>query len=298
MGLIEDLQKVCDSNLLLRNYPMKKHTSLGVGGNAKYFIAVDSLYLLNNLLFIAKKRRIPYKVIGAGSNLLVSDNGYDGLIISTVKLNDVFFKREYVRAMAGATLSKLGKFNLDHNLTGMERLQKIPATVGGAVVMNAGAFGKTISDYIVEVETLSDGKIKRYYKDECKFSYRTSRFKGKKETIVSATFSFENAEREIIEAGNKTYADLREETQPKGKSCGSVFKNPIAQPAGVLIEKAGLKGYAVGGAFVSDKHANFILTNSNVRASDVYKLILHIKEKVNNDFGIILEEEVEYLGDF
>ncbi len=298
MGLKQEVQDFYTSKIIVYDQPMKKHTSLGVGGNAKYFAKADSLYTLNSLITTAKKYKLPFKVIGAGSNILVSDKGFDGLIISTVNLTDVFFKRDYVKAMAGATLNKLFKFSLEHNLTGMEALSGIPATVGGAVVMNAGAFGHSISDNLVEVETIKDGKICKYLKEECKFSYRTSRFIKSRETVVSATFCFSECERELIKAGHKSFSEIRAEIQPKGKTCGSVFKNPKPFIAGMLIEKAGLKGYTIGGATISEKHANFILNTANAKAQDVYNLILHIKQKVKEVFGVDLTEEVVYLGEF
>ncbi len=278
--------------------PMKKHTGYGVGGIAKYYAKVDTLYSLNLLLNLAKQYRVKHKVIGNGTNVLVSDHGFDGIIIDTKDLNDVFLKRENVKAMAGATLDKLIRFNLEHKFGGLEALSGIPATIGGAVIMNAGAFGHNISDYILTVETLHNGKIKIYDKDECKFAYRTSRFLHKKEIIVSATFSFPSMDRELILSGIKSYAEIRKSIQPQGKSCGSVFINPKPLFAGALIEKAGLKGYAIGGAKVSEKHANFILTSSKATAKDVYRLIQEIKQKVKDAFGVLLVEEVECVGEF
>ena len=278
--------------------PMRKHTGLGVGGCARYYAEIDSLFSLNRLLMLAKEFKVKYKTIGAGTNLLVSDLGYNGLIINTAKLNDVFFKRNEVRAMAGAKLEKLIKFAFDNRLTGLEALSGIPASVGGAVVMNAGAFGHNISDYLTAVETLDNGKIKVYDKADCGFSYRKSRFLGKREVVVSATFRLDTGEREIISAGMKTYIDLRKSIQPMGRSCGSVFKNPKPLTAGAIIDKAGFKGFSIGGAFVSDKHGNFILTKPKAKAKDVYNLINQIKIKVKDEFGVNLEEEVEYVGEF
>lgn len=280
------------------NEPMKKHTSLCVGGVADYYAEADSLCALNQLIQRAKEHKIKYKVLGFGTNVLVSDKGYRGLIISTRKLCDVFFKRNYVKAMSGAPITKLLRFNAENNLTGLEPLVGLPATVGGAIAMNASAFGCSISDNVVEVETLKDGKIKKYFKSDCKFSYRKSRFLTGKEVIVSATFDFHAAGREAIVAREKAYLDLRRAKQPAGRSCGSVFKNPERQSAGELIDRAGLKGYSIGGAKVSERHANFIVTQSSATALDVYNLILHVKRKINDVFGIFLQEEVEYLGEF
>ncbi len=278
--------------------PMKKHTTLGVGGVAKYFIEPDSLFSLNETISLCKEYKVSYKVIGAGSNLLVSDLGFNGAIISTLKLSDVFFKVDEIRAMAGARLDKLIKFATDNGLSGLEALSGIPASVGGAVVMNAGAFGHTISDYITEVETLADGKIKKYYKENCGFGYRKSKFKSAKETVVSACFKLEKKEKETVINSIKAYLDIRKSIQPSGRSCGSVFLNPKGDRAGRLIDKADLKGITFGGATVSNKHANFITTTGLATATDVYHLISHVKEKVKEKFNVELIEEVEYIGEF
>lgn len=278
--------------------PMKKHTGYGVGGCARYYAEIDSLFSLNLLISLSKQYKVKYKVIGNGTNILVSDLGFNGIIIDTKNLNDIFFKRDQVKAMAGAKLEKLIHFAVNNKLTGLEALSGIPATIGGAIVMNAGAFGHNISDYILTVETLADGKIKVYDKNDCKFSYRSSRFLHKKEIVVSATFNFKNAPKEVIQAGIKSYNELRRSIQPMGRSCGSVFKNPKPISAGTLIEKAGLKGCRIGGASVSEKHANFIITSSKAKAKDVYTLIQEIKRKVKDTFGIELVEEVECVGEF
>ena len=278
--------------------PMKKHTSFGVGGTADYYAEVDSLYALNALINLAKDCKISYKVLGAATNVLVSDEGYRGLIITTKRINDVFFKRDCVQAMAGATIEKLLRFNFEHRLSGLEALSGLPATVGGAIVMNAGAFGKDVSENVVEVHTLADGKIKKYYKSECKFGYRKSRFLKGKEIVVCAIFKFENSGRETISTRQKIYLDLRKEKQPVGRSCGSVFKNPQGQSAGEIIDKCGLKNLTIGGAKVSDRHANFIVTSTGCTAKDVFDLISLVKRTVHQKCGIMLKEEVEYIGEF
>lgn len=280
------------------NESMRRHTGYGVGGGARYYAEVDSLYSLNCIINLAKEHRIKHKVIGNGTNVLISDLGFNGIVIDIKNLNDIFFKREQVKVMAGAKVEKLIKFALDNKLSGLEALSGIPATLGGAIVMNAGAFGHNISDYITTVETLYDGKIKVYDKNECKFGYRTSRFLGKKEVVISATFLLEQKERDAISDSIKSYLNLRHSIQPSGRSCGSVFRNPKPFSAGALIEKAGLKGYKVGGATVSNKHANFIITSSKATAKDVYVLINTIKEKVKDAFNIELFEEVECVGEF
>ena len=297
MRLFEKL--VIDTGAKIKtDEPMKNHTSMGVGGNARYYVEADSLYALKEVTEAAARLRMKYKVIGNGTNILVSDAGYDGVIINIRRLSDIFFKVGEVRAMAGASLAKLIDFTVKNRLGGLERLTDIPATVGGAVVMNAGAFGSSISEYITSVCSMKNGKLHIYSKEECGFGYRKSRFSGKKEIVVSADFRLETCEKEMVMAGTRTYAEERKKIQPSGKCCGSVFKNPVNDHAGRLIDAAGLKGYTVGGASVSEKHANFIINVKNASASDVYALIQYIKETVSARFGTVLSEEVEYLGEF
>lgn len=283
---------------IILDAPMKNRTTLGVGGKAKYLVEADSLYSIRETIELAREHNVDYKVIGCGSNLLISDLGYNGVIISTNRLNDVYFKINQIRALAGAKLNKLIKFATDSGLSGLESLCGIPGSVGGAIVMNAGAFGCTISDYLTEVETISNGKIKKYYKNECGFGYRKSVFRTNNEVVVSATFNLKESEKEAVKNANQSYLDLRNSLQPKGKSCGSVFINPKGKRAGELIEKAGLKGLTFGGATISQKHANFIITNDLATATDVYHLINHVKEKVKEKFSVELKEEVELLGEF
>ena len=297
MGFKNQLENFTHAKIYF-DEPMNKHTALGVGGKALYFAEVDSLCGLNLLVSLAKEHRIKVKILGNGTNVLVSEKGFDGLIISIKRLSDVFFKRDEVRAMAGAPLDKLIRFAHDNGLTGLEALSGIPATVGGAVVMNAGAFGHNISDCLTTVETLVDGKIKVYDKTDCKFGYRTSRFLCKKEIIISACFSLTPEEKQVILSKEKSYKEVRNSIQPMGKSCGSVFKNPKPYTAGELIDRAGLKGFSIGCVTVSKKHGNFITTKPRATANDVYTLIQIVKDKIKSEFNVVLEEEVEFIGDF
>ena len=297
MGLKEELASVYDLEYVC-DKPMKKCTSLGVGGNAKFFVVPKSIYSLNAAVKIANKYKIRRKVIGDGTNLLVSDGGYNGMIISTAGLKDVFLRNNGIFAACGAPLFKVAEVARDNGLSGLEPLSGIPATVGGAVFQNAGAFGVSVSDLVTEVRSISRGKLKTRRKQDCGFSYRKSRFSGGGEIIVSATFELTKKEKSEIAALSEKYLARRRETQPQGKSCGSVFLNSQGVSAGKVIEEAGLKGFAVGGASVSVKHANFITTNSVATAKDVYELILHIKNTVKDKFGIMLKEEVEFVGEF
>lgn len=297
MGIKDTLNYLSVASLTF-NQSMKRYTTVGIGGDAKYFSSPKSLLELNELVCACKDTGVNCKVIGAGSNLLFSDDGYDGLVVTTRALKDVFVKPNCVRAMAGVTISQLIDFCLSHGLGGVEGLIGIPATVGGAVVMNAGAFGHNVSDYIYQVEVLSNGKIKRYYKNECKFSYRKSRFLGAKEVIVAVDFQFPKGQKEVSACQVKKYQDVRRERQPTGRTFGSVFKNPKGLSAGALIEGAGLKGLRVGGATVSEKHANFIINQKNATAKDVCAIIEIVKRTVENKYKVDLELEAELIGSF
>jgi len=278
--------------------PLFKHTTLGVGGNALFFLQPSTLKSLNLAVGLLKEYKIEYKIIGNGSNLLFCDDGFSGAVISLKALNDVYFEKGKVVAMAGVSLHKLINYVNSIGKTGIEGLSGIPATVGGAVCMNAGAFGYCISDYVKTIRTLKNGKIKVYDKENCNFSYRHSIFKNRKEIIVSATFDFPNGE---IITGKRLALDFNEVrriAQPSARTCGSIFKNPTGAFAGALIESAGLKGYKIGNATISNVHANFIEAGEGCLASQVYSLIQYAKKRVNDVFGISLEEEVEYVGEF
>lgn len=297
MSLTDELANICDLRCVF-DQPMKKITSLGVGGVARYYVSPKSLYSLNLAVSAAKRCKIPYKVIGNGTNLLVSDKGFDGLIVSTVMLKDVFLKKDGLFAMCGAPIAHVASVARDNCFSGLEPLSGIPATVGGAVYQNASAFGVSVSDLIDEIDVISCGKIKKRVNSQCAFGYRKSVFKRNSETVISATFRLKKASKAEIKERSDYFFAKRRITQPTGKSCGSVFLNPRGRYAGKLIEESGLKGFAIGGAAVSEKHANFITTNSSATAEDVYKLILHIKNRVKDVFGVTLKEEVEYVGEF
>lgn len=297
MGFKERLGEIYDLDLK-ENEPMKKHTSIGCGGNARWYTEVISLYSLNRAVQAAKSCRIPVKVIGCGSNLLVSDGGFNGLIISTIKLKDVFKKREGITAMCGAHIADVCTFARNCGLTGLEWAVGIPGTVGGAIVQNAGAFGSCMGDAVASVEALKNGKLVKYYPNDCKFSYRKSKFKSNGETVISATFTLGSADRAQVFEKTESYLLKRRQIQPVGKSCGSVFLNPKGNYAAKLIEQAGLKGYSIGGAAVSEKHANFITASTFATSGDVYALIQYVKKKVKDKFSICLQEEVEFIGEF
>ncbi|MBP5466521.1 MAG: UDP-N-acetylmuramate dehydrogenase [Clostridia bacterium] len=293
MGIVELLRQIPDIHFT-ENENMSVKTSLAVGGNARYYVCPDSAHAVIECLKVADKANVPYKIIGNGTNLLVSDSGYNGLIVCTRNLCGVLLDKGETIALCGTPLVKLVNFVSGSGRTGAEGLIGIPATVGGALTMNAGAFGYSVSDCVSEITCVSGGEIIRRKKAECGFGYRTSAFKFSGEFIVSAKFRF--PKRKVIIKND--FYERRLKNQPSGKTCGSVFKNPAGDFAGRLIESAGLKNATVGGARVSEKHANFIITEDGATSRDVYDLIAEIKAIVLQKFGVRLKEEVEYLGEF
>lgn len=282
-----------------QNEPMSRRTGYGVGGNAKYYVTAYSVKAVRDVIELCLECNVDYKIIGNGTNLLFSDKGYDGVVISTKGLNTLSHNDGKINAMCGVSLCDLILFSAEYNLFGGEPLIGIPATIGGAIVMNAGAFGYNISDFIDNVTCISQGKLKVYDKEECGFGYRKSIFLGDNTPIISAQFSFISnpnvgLSKDIIDKCKNS----RKQNQPSGRSCGCVFKNPTGDYAGRIIEVAGLKGYQIGGASISYKHANFIVASKDAKAKDVYLLIQHVKEKIKKEFDLTLCEEVEFVGEF
>ncbi len=288
--LLPDIKK----NIFLRNY-----TTFRIGGPAKYFFVAKTKEDLTKAIQMAKKSNLPFFILGGGSNILVSDKGYNGLVIK-IKNQKSKIKNNRILAEAGLALNRLVELSLKNNLTGMEWAVGIPGTIGGAIYGNAGAFKKSMKDLIKEVEVFDtkDEKIKIFKNKDCKFGYRDSIFKKKKNLIIlSASLQLKKGKKMKIKEKIKRYLNYRKETQPLNfPSAGSIFKNPKNFYAGFLIEKCGLKGKRIGNAKISEKHANFIVNLGNGKAKDVKKLIKLIKKKVKNKFKIELEEEIQYLS--
>ncbi len=293
MGIVEIFRQIPDIHFT-ENENMAEKTSLKVGGAARFFACPESVRSFGLCISAATDNGIDYKIIGNGTNLLVSDKGYDGLVLCTKNLNRLLLDKGEIVSLCGTPLKRFADFVSGSGRTGAEGLAGIPATVGGAICQNAGAFGVTVSDFLYEVTSIRRGKIIRRKKDDCLFGYRNSVFKENGEFVVSAKFRF--PKRKFKTADN--YGAMRQKSQPAGRTCGSVFLNPPNGYAGKLIEGAGLKGCTVGGASVSVKHANFIVTETGAKAVDVYRLIEKIKTEVYAKSGVLLKEEVEYLGEF
>ena len=286
--------------VISKNVSLKDYTSYKTGGNALYFadcISSDDVYYA---LKFARDNNLSYEVIGGGSNLLVSDNGYNGLIVCTKNLNRYIINtgKNILKCGAGIVLADLVLYACNHSLSGMEAMAGIPGSTGGACKMNAGAFNQEIKDTLLTVTFMNkDGSITTLENQEVGFGYRKSEAL-KDKIVLSAEFLYKNdkTSEELLNI-RKEILEKRKEKQPLHKpSCGSVFKRPEGNYAGTLIEKCGLKGYSIGGAVVSTKHANFILNENNATSSDIYNLIQHVIKEVKSQTGITLEPEVRLIG--
>jgi len=292
-------------NGIKSGYCLAPLTTFRIGGNAEYFLEAKTQNELKEGLIWAKSKHLPVFLIGSGSNLLISDNGVKGLVIKLAgKFSEVLSKTKsksqtenQITAGGAVKLSQLIQFCRKNNLGGLEFLASVPGTAGGAVCMNAGAFGKSLGQFVDSVETISfQGQTKRLSEKLCRFGYRSSAFQRKKLIVTSVTLKIPHESFKDDQVSQQRI--LRHQTQPWGFSAGSVFKNPKGNFAGALIEKAGLKGYRIGEAKVSEKHANFILNTKDAGSDDVYKLIKLIQKKVKSKFKINLQLEIKLLGRF
>jgi len=294
---LQDLKEMI-SGKLIENEPMKNHTSYGIGGSALAFIEAKSVNDLQLVRSFVCNNQIPIYCVGGGSNLLVSDDGIDGLVVSLKKsFKKIIFDKNTCYAETGIKLSKLVKECIKHNFIGLETLIGIPGTLGGALIMNAGAYGDEISKYLVAIDILNEeGVVEHKSADEIEFSYRSSTF-NENDILLSAEFQLEKSSEIEIRNNRDSANQQRKNSQPlKSRSAGSVFKNPKEFAAGYLIEKVGLKGKSIGGAMVSDIHANFIINQDNATADDVVKLIKLIRDTVFKSYSINLELEITTLG--
>lgn len=278
---------------------MKNHTSFKIGGKADYFVECSTAECLKKVLCAVKTLDIPYFILGKGSNLLVSDKGIRGVVISLSAFDDISVYENEIVAGAGATLARLCTVALENGLSGLEFAYGIPGSVGGALYMNAGAYGGEISEVVVSATVLgTDGTIKEIAcKDMC-LGYRTSIFKTNGDIILSVKFALMKDDKTQIKAKMDDFLGRRMSKQPlEYPSAGSTFKRPTGHFAGALIEQNNLKGVRVGGAMVSEKHAGFVINYENATASDVKILMQKIKDVVLQKDGVELEPEVIFVGE-
>lgn len=278
-------------------------TTFRVGGPAEWFIAPTHLEALQASYAWANEQKLPVTFLGAGSNLLISDRGLPGLVISTRHLRQQFFDPEtyQVRVDAGKPLPRLAWQAAKRGWSGLEWAVGIPGTVGGAVVMNAGAHGGCTAECLIEAHILqTDGSIQILTTEQMAFKYRSSILQQHPQALIQALFQLQPGQSVAqVKATTQTHLDHRLSTQPYDwPSCGSVFRNPLPRTAGWLIEQSGLKGYRLGGAQVAQKHANFILNAGNATATDIFNLIYYVQQKVEENWSLLLKPEVKMLGEF
>lgn len=300
-NIIDEIKYRVSSDRVWTDEPMSQHTTFRIGGNADVFVSISNDVELVNLINFLKENNISYFVIGNGSNLLVSDDGYRGVIIEIGShYNDIRVRDNQIIARAGAMLSKVSHIALENNLAGMEFASGIPGTVGGAIIMNAGAYGGEMKQIALNIKVLMpDGTITVLSNEEMKFEYRNSRAKKEGIIILQVTYQLAQGDREVIDGIMRDLNMKRRDKQPlEYPSAGSTFKRPTGYYAGKLIEEAGLKGYCVGGAQVSEKHSGFLINKDNATAKDMYQLIFDVRNKVKESSGVELEPEVIFLGDF
>lgn len=301
------LQEILGADHVFPEEPMAKHITFRVGGPAEWFVLVNTVEQLKQVLALCKEQGEPYYIIGNGSDLLVSDAGVRGVIIRLAgEFEDITAKESVnegicnVCAGAGVMLASLSLRAGKKGFTGLEFANGIPGTVGGAVLMNAGAYGGEIKDTIVAADVLTrDGEIRRLEKEELQLSYRHSVMMESGDIVLRAYFTLTVRPKLQIFAVMESYKKARQEKQPlEYPSAGSTFKRPVGHFAGKLIQDAGLSGCKVGGAMVSTKHAGFVINAGGATAADVYNLIQHIKATVKEKFQVELEPEVRFLGEF
>lgn len=287
---------------IIYNEPMKNHTSFKIGGTADKFLIVDSEEELKQALKYAKEKNIKITIIGNGSNLLVKDKGIRGLVIKiNIQKLKIEKKEDHVEIEAGSgyKMMSLAIKLKDEEISGFEELSGIPGSIGGAVFMNAGAYGKEMKDIIISTKCMDEnGNIFELSNEEQGFTYRSSSFNKKNYIIVETKMKLQYGKQEEINKKMNEYKEKRKEKQPtEFPSAGSSFKRQDGIVTAKLIDELGLKGFTIGGAKVSEKHAGFIINAGNATAKDVLDLIEYIKEKVYEKFKIRIEEEIRILGE-
>ena len=297
--MIESLKQIVGENSILENENMASHTTFKCGGNASLYIAPNSTDELVKVLEVLRNENYPYMVIGNGSNLLVKDSGYDGAIVEVdKKISEIDVRGEEIIVEAGAKLSKVATIAMENDLAGFEFAHGIPGNMGGAVVMNAGAYGGEMKDVLKWVKVVDqNGEIKTLENEELELGYRTSRVMKEKMIVLEACIKLELGVMGDIAEVMALLMSKRKASQPlEYPSAGSTFKRPEGYFAGKLVQDAGMKGYRVGDAMVSDKHSGFVINCGNATATEVIQVIKDVQAKVKEDFGVDLEPEVRIIG--
>ena len=299
--ILGKLQDIVGSNNIVSDEPMRKHTTFRIGGNADIFVRPESKEQIAEILRLCRKQDVPYFILGNGSNLLVGDRGFRGVVINIMdNMNDIKVDGGVIKAQAGAMLIKVSRAARDNSLTGLEFASGIPGTIGGAIYMNAGAYGGEMKDVVTKVTAMdAEGEIYTFGTDELEFSYRHSVIQQRDLIVLDVTMKLVAGDQKIIDDRMSELAVARRTKQPlEYPSAGSTFKRPEGYFAGKLIMDAGLRGYRVGDAQVSEKHCGFVVNRGNATADDVIKLIDDVKAKVSEEYDVVLEPEVRMIGEF
>ena len=293
--------EIFGNNRVLFDEPMSQHTTFRIGGPADVFVMPENYEQIREVLRLCKEEKLPFFVLGNGSNLLVSDSGYRGVIIQMDRnMEEICLDGEEIHACAGALLSSVAVAARNASLTGFEFAGGIPGTIGGAAVMNAGAYGGELKDVLKEVTVMTrEGEILTIPADKLEMGYRTSIIKTAGYLVLEAVISLKKGDEEKIRAVMKELSERRTEKQPLDyPSAGSTFKRPEGYFAGKLIMDSGLRGYRAGGAQVSEKHCGFVINAGGATAEDVRSLMDHVIRVVREKYGVTLEPELKFLGDF
>ena len=281
------------------NEPMKNHTTFKIGGPAQYYVTPESVTQIQEVVSLCKDKNISLHVIGNGSNILVGDDGVDGVVLALFNtFSDYEIKDNVITAQAGMSLIKLAVIALREGLTGLEFASGIPGSVGGAVYMNAGAYDGQMKDVVTSVTVLDEaGNIRILGRDELDMGYRTSAVAKHNMIVLQVIIELKTGDKEQIKDRMNQLSELRKQKQPlEYPSAGSTFKRPEGYFAGKLIADAGLKGYSIGGAAVSEKHAGFVVNMGGATAKDVVELTDYIKKRIIEQFGVTLELEIKKIG--
>ena len=295
---IKQIEEIISKDKIYINEPMSKHTSFKIGGPAECLIKIQNFEELKSILNLSQKENIPLTIIGNGSNLLVSDDGIKGIVlkieIATFEINE---DTACIKVGSGVKLGFVAQKCLKQEVAGFEFASGIPGTIGGAIRMNAGAHGKEMKDVVTAITYMDrNGEIHKIKNEEAKFEYRHSMFAENNFIILEVEMELEKGNKEEIQSKMTEYATYRKEKQPiEYPSAGSTFKRGADFITAKLIDDCGLKGYQIGGAQISEKHAGFIINKGNATAEDVIKLMEYTKEKIYNKFGKIIEAEIEII---
>lgn len=301
--ILEELEKIVTKDNIKQNEPMKNHTTFKIGGPADFFVKITTVDELKSIIKFSNDENIPITIVGNGSNLLVTDKGIRGLVLKLelkeIKIQQINEEKIETIVDSGVPMGLLAQKLLKEETTGFEELAGIPGTIGGAVLMNAGAYGKEMKDIVTEVLTVDyKGNIKNFSNEKSEFTYRHSKFSNEEYIILQTKLSLKKGNKDEIKQKMDELLKSRKEKQPiEYPNAGSTFKRGENFITAKLIDDAGLKGYSVGGAKISEKHAGFIINTGNATAQDVLELVEYVKEKVSEKFEKMIELEIKIVGE-